>query len=61
MGSVDCFTPWDKTPTIPIELEIGWVQNLSGRFGGHKNLLFLTGNRNTIVLTVSAYPGHCTE
>ena len=40
---------------------LGGPQYLCGRFGQQMYLLFLTGNRNTIVLAVSTYPGHRTD
>lgn len=39
-----------KVPRQPLNWMLGGPQNLSGRFGQQMYLLFLTGNRNTIVL-----------
>jgi hypothetical protein len=50
-----------KAPRHLLNWRLGGPQNLSGRFGQQMYLLFLTGNRNTVVLTVSTYPGHRTD
>jgi len=50
-----------KVPLHPLNWTLGGHQNLSGRFGRQTYLLFLTGSRNTFVLTVSTYPGHRTD
>jgi len=50
-----------KVPRHPLSWRLGGPQYLAGRFGQQMYLLFLTGNRNTIVLTVSTYPGHRTD